>query len=75
MSLPNATGNDENLSGTNTGGRSEYSRYENGLGWTGQKTDPKSVIGEYTERAYEGIQSGRYPAGMEDVIKEYFSSF
>ena len=27
------------------------------------------------ENAYEGIATGRYPSGMENVIKEYFASF
>ena len=37
--------------------------------------DYDSVIGEYSDRAYEGLENGEYPTGMEDVIKEYFSSF
>jgi hypothetical protein len=32
-------------------------------------------MGQYSERAYQGIENGRYPAGMEDVIREYFSSY
>ena len=33
------------------------------------------VIGSYQQNAYEGIAAGQYPTGMENVIKEYFSSF
>ena len=76
MSLPNATGSDDNLTGNRYDrGNSDYSRYENGLGWQGNRQEYTNVMGEYSERAYQGIQNGRYPSGMEDVIKQYFSSF
>jgi hypothetical protein len=32
------------------------------------------VIGNYTKDAYDGISSGKYPSGMEDVIKDYFEN-
>ncbi len=36
--------------------------------------DYNSVIGEYTDNAYEGIARGRYPSGMESVIRDYFEN-
>ena len=36
---------------------------------------PDAVIGSYEQSAYEGIAAGKYPSGMEDVIKNYFASF
>jgi hypothetical protein len=44
------------------------------LAWEGSHVSYESVIGSYTENAYEGIQQGKYPSGMEDVIKDYFGS-
>jgi hypothetical protein len=32
------------------------------------------VIGQYTQDAYDGLASGKYPSGMEDVIKDYFEN-
>ena len=34
--------------------------------------DYNTVIGEYTDNAYEGLTNGRYPSGMESVIRDYF---
>ena len=75
VSLPNATGDDDNLTGQKTGDDSNYAKYENGLGWEGNKTDYGSVMKEYQQRAYQDIEQGKYPAGMEDIIKDYFSDF
>jgi hypothetical protein len=35
----------------------------------------EAVIGSYEKNAYEGIAAGKYPSGMEEVIKDYFASF
>ncbi len=35
----------------------------------------EAVIGSYEQNAYEGIAVGKYPSGMEEIIKEYFSNF
>ncbi len=75
VSVPNAVGNDENLTGNKTGEENGDSyRAQNGLVWEGDHVSLDSVIGDYTKDAYEGISSGRYPSGMEDVIKDYFKN-
>ena len=53
---------------------SEYFRQQNGLAWEGEHVDYNSVIGQYTENAYEGIANNRYPIGMESVIRDYFGN-
>ena len=45
------------------------------MSWEGEHVSHESVIGSYEQNAYEGISQGRYPSGMEDIIKDYFSSF
>ena len=76
MSLPNGDADDEGLTGKRQDeGQSEYGRDNSGVGWAGEHVDYDSVIGEYSDRAYEGLENGASPTGMEDVIKEYFSSF
>ena len=40
----------------------------------GEHVDLDSVVGDYTKEAYEGIANGKYPAGMEDVIRNYFEN-
>lgn len=76
VSIPNAIAENGNLTG-NAGNHndSEYFRDQNGLSWEGTHMSHEAVIGSYEQNAYEGIASGRYPSGMENVIKEYFSSF
>ena len=75
VSIPNAVGGDSDLTGTQYGNQdSEYFRQQNGLAWEGEHVEYSSVIGEYTESAYEGLANGRYPNGMESVIRDYFGS-
>lgn len=75
VSIPNGIGNDSALTGNKNGDQdSDYFRQQNGLAWEGQHVDYSSVIGEYTDSAYEGIANGSYPSGMESVIRDYFES-
>lgn len=75
VSIPNAVAEDPSLTGNKNGDRdSDYYRQQNGLAWEGNHVEYGSVIGEYTENAYEGIANGRYPSGMETVIRDYFES-
>lgn len=75
VSIPNAVGDDGSLTGNKTGDQdSDYYRQQNGLAWEGEHVDYSSVIGEYTDSAYEGIANGRYPSGMESVIRDYFEN-
>ncbi len=68
-------GDDPSLTGNKYGDdHSDYIRQQNGLAWEGEHVDYNSVIGQYTDSAYEGIVSGRYPAGMESVIRDYFEN-
>lgn len=75
VSIPNETGDDDSLTGNKTGDQnSDYYREQNGLAWEGDHVDYSSVIGEYTDSAYEGIANGKYPNGMEAVIRDYFEN-
>lgn len=76
VSIPNEIVDQETLKGT-AGEHvdSQYFQTQNGLTWEGQKISHEQVIGSYEQNAYEGISKGKYPSGMEDVIKEYFTSF
>lgn len=76
VSVPNAIADSENLTGNAVNHESsEYFRAQNGLSWEGTHTSYDAVIGSYEQNAYEGIAAGRYPSGMEEIIKEYFASF
>ena len=75
VSIPNAIANDPSLTGNKNGDQdSDYFRQQNGLAWEGEHVDYNSVIGEYTDSAYEGIANGKYPSGMESVIRDYFEN-
>ncbi len=76
VSVPNDIADSGNLTGNAANHEaSEYFRAQNGLGWEGEHTTYESVLGSYEQKAYEGIDAGQYPSNMEEVIKEYFSSF
>lgn len=76
VSVPNAIADSGNLTGNASGHEnSEYFRAQNGLSWEGTHMSHEAIIGSYEQNAYEGIAAGRYPSGMENVIKEYFASF
>lgn len=76
VSVPNAVTDSGNLTGTaGNHDTSEYFRAQTGLNWEGAHTSYEAAIGSYEQNAYEGIAAGRYPSGMEEIIKEYFSSF
>lgn len=76
VSVPNAVADSGNLTGSASNHEdSDYFRTQNGLNWEGEHISHEAVIGSYEKKAYEGISAGRYPEGMEEVIKGYFSSF
>ena len=76
VSVPNAIADSESLTGNAYDhDASEYFRAQNGLSWEGNHVSHEAVIGSYERNAYEGIAAGKYPSGMENVIKEYFASF
>ncbi len=64
----------ENVSGKYTeNSTSEFAHEQNGLAWEGTQVPYDTVIGDYSDKAYEGIDKGKYPGGMSDVIKNYFT--
>ncbi len=76
MSIPNDIADSGNLTGNAVDhDASEYFRGQNGLSWEGTHMSHEAVIGSYEQNAYEGIAAGKYPSGMEEIIKEYFSNF
>ncbi|MCH5250305.1 MAG: hypothetical protein J1E98_10235 [Lachnospiraceae bacterium] len=76
VSIPNDIADSENLTGNSVDhNNSEYFRAQNGLSWEGTHIPYDEVIESYEKNAYEGIAAGKYPSGMENIIKEYFSSF
>ncbi len=75
ISIPNGVGDDPSVSGKKNGDEnSDYYRAQNGLAWNGDHVSLDSVISDYTKNAYDGIESGRYPGGMQNVIKDYFKN-
>ncbi len=76
VSVPNDIADSGNLTGNAVDhSASEYFRGQNGLSWEGTHISHEAVIGSYEQNAYEGIAAGKYPSGMEEIIKEYFSNF
>lgn len=75
VSIPNEIADSGNLSGNATNHEdSDYFLTRDGLSWKGSHVSHEAVMGSYEKNAYEGIAAGKYPSGMEEVIKEYFTS-
>ena len=72
ISIPKTDKSLQLTDNSKTGGNSIYEK--NGLNWVGEHTSYDKVIGEYTNNAYAGISTGKYPSGSEELIKNYFSS-
>lgn len=76
VSIPNDIADSGSLTGNAVDhDDSEYFHAQNGLSWEGTHMSHEAVIGSYEQNAYEGIAAGKYPSGMEEIIKEYFSNF
>ena len=76
VSVPNRIAEGSNLAGNTLNHEdSTYFRAQSGISWEGEHISHEAVIGSYKENAYEGIAAGKYPSGMEEIIKEYFASF
>ena len=65
---------DKNISGKyNDNENSQYSKEKNGLAWEGEKVPYDTVINDYKKSAYDGIEKGKYPGSVSNIIKDYFS--
>lgn len=75
VSVPNQLGDDKSITGDKGDSKdSDYYKAQNGLAWEGDHVDLDSVIKAYQKDAYEGISQGKYPSGMEPVIRDYFEN-
>jgi hypothetical protein len=41
--------------------------------WNGEAVPYDTVVHDYANSAYEGVEQGKYPDSMSGVIKDYFS--
>ena len=65
-------GADDNLQCIQRQGESTTQDSLNGNNFAGNKTNYKSVISDYKEKAYSQIQNNQIPAERSDVVKSYF---
>ena len=72
VSIPNETGDDDNLTGQATEGESFVSKGGQALTWSGRQVQYSSVFGQYRQQALSRIENGSYPSGVQDIIKSYF---
>ncbi len=52
---------------------SQYAKEQNGMVWNGEAVPYDTVVHDYANSAYEGVEQGKYPDSMSGVIKDYFS--
>ena len=74
LSIPNETGDDDNLTGRQNEGSNYTVNGGDALTWTGNLINYTQVYGRYKSKAMSKLSSGHYPAGVQDIIKSYFSN-
>ncbi len=74
-SLVGGEGDKSQLKGSkgNEGQTKEY-MVDNGMGIRGEMKPYDQIIGEYKEKAFQSIEGRQIPQGMQDIVKDYFSS-
>lgn len=58
----------------NPDGQTKIFETEQGLTIKGEMLPYDQVIGQYKEQAFQNIESSQIPQGMQNIVKEYFSS-
>lgn len=43
-----------------------------GQAWSGNSVNYEQVIGDYSQNAYNQVESSNYPKGVQDIVKSYF---
>lgn len=74
VSVPENYQDNDNLTGTPTDGDSYIQEGGPSVTWDGIRMDYQKVIRDYQKRAYERMESGRYPTDYQDAIREYFEN-
>ena len=74
VTIPNTVGEDENLPGRETEGENYHVDGGPAITWSGNKVQYDQVVGEYSRQALSDIENSGYPAGVQEIIKEYFEN-
>ena len=45
---------------------------QGGEAWAGTSVNYQQVIGDYSQNAYNRVESSNYPSGVQDIVKSYF---
>lgn len=56
------------------GGQTKIYKTEQGMTIKGEMQPYNRVIGEYKEQAFQNLEGSEIPQGMQDIVKDYFSS-
>lgn len=56
------------------GGQTKIYKTEQGMTIQGEMQPYKQVIGKYKEQAFQNIEGSEIPQGMQDIVKDYFTS-
>ncbi|NLN47701.1 MAG: hypothetical protein GX154_01080, partial [Clostridiales bacterium] len=58
----------------NDNGQTKIFQTEKGLTVKGEMLPYNQVIGQYKEEAFQTMESSQIPQGMQNIVKEYFTS-
>lgn len=71
--IPDATGDDENLTGQKTGSPKNRVQTKEGPARAGQKASIGAVSGQYRQKAYSKLDKQNVPESRQEIVKKYFS--
>ena len=57
----------------NASGESNMAQSDQAQAWSGNSVEYDSVIGEYTNRAYDSLPESNLPDSMKELVRDYFS--
>ncbi len=58
----------------NNSGQTKLFQTEQGLTIKGEMLPYNQVIGQYKEEAFQTMEGSQIPQGMQNIVKEYFTS-
>lgn len=56
------------------GGQTKIYKTQQGMTIKGEMLPYNQVIGQYREQAFQNLESSQIPQGMQDIVKDYFTS-
>ena len=72
VTIPNLLTQDNDSLNGKINSNGESLEQHGGQAWRGDSVNYQQVIGDYSNNAYNKVDSSNYPKGVQDIVKSYF---